>query len=45
MSVYYCPGCGNTTVCGSIEIFGQSFEEQEKITKIVKEKLIRGKFL
>lgn len=35
-TIYYCPGCGNVTVCGVIEIFGSSFEEQEKITATVK---------
>ena len=42
MSVYYCPNCGNTTVCGKIEIFGHSYKEQEKITRTVKEKISSG---
>lgn len=42
MSVYYCPSCGNVTVCGKIEIFGSSFEEQEKVTKSVKKKIEEG---
>ena len=41
-SIYYCPNCGNATVLGVIEIFGQSFEAQERITKTVKEKIDNG---
>lgn len=43
MSVYYCPGCGNATICGKIEIFGDSFEKQEKITKIIKKRILEGR--
>ena len=41
--VYYCPRCGNATVYGMIEIFGDSFEKQEKITKTVKEIILEGR--
>ena len=42
MSIFYCPGCGNATVYGMIEISSDYFEKQKNITKTVKERILEG---